>query len=113
CQINLGEYENSLNSLTNFETDDKIISSLAIGLKGDAYMELGDTTKAMSFYKSAATDHVNDLTTPYFMMKQAHIHETNKDFSSALEIYNLIKSKYPESKEGINIDKYITSASSR
>ena len=113
CQINLGEYENSLNSLNNFETDDQIISSLSTGLKGDAYMELGDTTKAMSFYKSAATDNVNSFTTPYFMMKQSKILELNKDFASALDIYNTIKSDYPESKEGINIDKYITSASNR
>ena len=47
------------------------------------------------------------------MMKQAKILESNEDFSSALEIYNTIKSDYPESKEGINIDKYITSASNR
>jgi TolA-binding protein len=81
------------------------------GLKGDAHMELGNTTKAMEFYKSAATDDVNDFTTPYFMMKQAHIHEINKDFSSALEIYETIKADYPESEQGKNIDKYITSAS--
>lgn len=113
CQINLGQYENSLNSLNNFETDDKIISSLAKGLKGDANMELGNTNKAMSFYKSAATDNINSFTTPYFMMKQAKILESNEDFSSALEIYNSIKLDYPESKEGININKYITSSSNR
>ena len=47
------------------------------------------------------------------MMKQAHIHEINKDFSLALEIYNTIKSEYSESQEGENIDKYISSASNR
>ena len=120
CQMNLGSsldsvqyFKNALSSLNNFETDDKIISSLSTGLKGDANMELGNTNKAMSFYKSAATDNVNSFTTPYFMMKQSKILELNKDFDSALEIYNTIKSDYPESKEGINIDKYITSASNR
>ena len=120
CQMNLGSsldsvqyFKNALSSLNNFETDDKIILSLATGLKGDANMELGNTNKAMSFYKSAATDNINSFTTPYFMMKQAKILESNKDFSSALEVYNTIKSDYPESKEGINIDKYITSASNR
>ena len=91
------------------ESVNEIISSLATGLKGDAKMELGDTTEAMNFYKSAATDNVNELTSPYFMMKQARIHELKKEFTLALEIYNTIKSDYPESKEGININKYITS----
>jgi len=122
CQMNLGSsldsvqyFENALSSLNNFETDsvNEIISSLAIGLKGDAKMELGDTTEAMNFYKSAATDNANSFTTPYFMMKQARIHELKKEFTLSLEIYNTIKSDYPESKEGINIDKYITSASNR
>ena len=120
CQLNLGSrldssqyFEDALISLNNFETDNEMISSLSTGLKGDVYMELENTTEAMSFYKSAATDYVNDLTTPYFMMKQAHIHEINKDFSLALEIYNTIKSEYSESQEGENIDKYISSASNR
>jgi len=120
CQLNLGSrldssqyFEDALISLNNLETDNEMISSLVTGLKGDANMELGNTTEAMNFYKSAATDYVNDLTTPYFMMKQAHIHEINKDFSSALEIYNTIKSEYSESQEGENIDKYISSASNR
>jgi tetratricopeptide (TPR) repeat protein len=94
-------------------TTEIIFSSEVTGLKGDAHMELGDTTKAMEFYKSAATDYVNDITTPYFMMKQAHIYKIKKDFSSALEIYNTIKSDYSESKQGINIDKHISSASNR
>jgi tetratricopeptide (TPR) repeat protein len=94
-------------------TTEIIFSSEVTGLKGDAHMELGDTTKAMEFYKSAATDYVNDITTPYFMMKQAHIYKIKKDFSSALEIYNTIKSDYSESKQGVNIDKHISSASNR
>ena len=121
CQLNLGSkldsshqyFEEALISLNNFETDDEMISSLATGLKGDANMELGNINEAMNFYKSAATDYVNDFTTPYFMMKQANIHEINKDFSLALEIYNTIKSEYSDSQEGENIDKYISSASNR
>ena len=53
-------FEEALISLNNFETDDEIISSLSTGLKGDVYMELENTTEAMNFYKSAATDYVND-----------------------------------------------------
>ena len=106
-------FEEALISLNNFETDDKIISSLVTGLRGDANMEIGNTDEAMNFYKSAATNYINSFTTPYFMMKQAEILRLSKEFTLALEIYNTIKSDYPESKEGINIDKYITSASNR
>ena len=41
CQMNLGPndsinyYENALNSLNNFDTNDEILYSLSTGLKGD------------------------------------------------------------------------------
>ena len=119
CQMNLAPndsinyYEEALNSLSDFDTDDEILYSLSTGLKGDANLELGNYDKALNYYISAANDYVNDFTTPYFMMKQAFIHELNEDYNSALKIYESIKEKYSQSREGLSIDKYISSASNR
>lgn len=119
CQLNLAPndsinyYEDALNSLSNFDTDDEILYSLSTGLKGDANLELGNTSEALDFYVSAASNYINEFTTPYFMMKQAFVHETNEEFKLALEIYNSIKEDYPQSKEGFSIDKYISSSSNR
>ena len=119
CQMNLASsdslhyYESALSSLSSFSTDDEILYSLSVGLKGDANLELGNTDEAMSFYITAATDYINDFTTPYFMMKQAHLHEKNENHTAALELYNSIKSDYSQSKEGLDIDKYISSATNR
>ena len=119
CQMNLAPndsinyYEDALNSLSDFDTDDEILYSLSTGLKGDANLELGNYDKALNYYVSAANDHLNDFTTPYFMMKQAFVHELNEDYNSALKIYESIKEKYSQSKEGLSIDKYISSASNR
>ena len=113
CQINLGEYENAINSLNEFSTDDLVLSALSTGLIGDANMELGNVLEALNYYVSAANDNVNSFTTPYFMMKQAGIHNNNEDYTSALEIYNSIKSDYPKSTQALSIDKYISSESNR
>ena len=43
-------YENALNSLSNFDTDDEILHSLSTGLKGDANLELGNYDKALNYY---------------------------------------------------------------
>ena len=43
-------------------------------------------------------------------MQAADILEDQNDFKKALEIYELIKEKYPESQEGSQIDKYIAKA---
>ena len=113
CQINLGEYENAINSLNEFSTDDVVLSALSTGLIGDANMELGNVLEALNYYVSAANDNVNSFTTPYFMMKQAGIHKNKEDYASALEIYNSIKSDYPKSTQALSIDKYISSESNR
>ena len=113
CQINLGEYENAINSLNEFSTDDVVLSALSTGLIGDANMELENVSEALNYYISAANDNVNSFTTPYFMMKQAGIHNNNEDYASALEIYNSIKSDYPKSTQALSIDKYISSESNR
>jgi len=113
CQINLGEYENAINSLNEFSTDDVVLSALSTGLIGDANMELENVSEALNYYISAANDNVNSFTTPYFMMKQAGIHKINEDYASALEIYNSIKSDYPKSTQALSIDKYISSESNR
>lgn len=113
CQINLGEYENAIKSLNEFSTDDIVLSALSTGLIGDANMELGNISEALNYYVSAANDNVNSFTTPYFMMKQAGIHNNNEDYASALDIYNSIKSDYPKSSQSLSIDKYISSESNR
>ena len=113
CQINLGEYENAINSLNEFSTDDVILSALSTGLIGDANMELENVSEALNYYVSAANDNENSFTTPYFMMKQAGIHNKNEDYASALKIYNSIKSDYPKSTQALSIDKYISSESNR
>ena len=119
CLMNLGStdsskyYEDALKSLSNFNTDDEILHSLSIGLKGDANLELGNTSEALNFYELAASNKRNEFTTPYFLMKQAFIHEKNENYSKALDIYKSIQSEYPNSREGTDIEKYISSASNR
>ena len=109
----LGEFENAIDYLEDFSSDDIVLSSLAIGCIGDAYLELDDPDKAMSYYKKAANNHENEFTTPRFLMKQATIHEIQGDYDDALEIYNLINNDYRQSREGQNVAKYIARAENR
>ena len=109
----LGEFENAIDYLKDFSSDDIVLSSLAIGCIGDAYLELDDQDKAMSYYKKAANNHENEFTTPRFLMKQATIHELQGNYDDALEIYNLINDDYRQSREGQNVAKYIARAENR
>ena len=102
-----------LEYLEDFQSNDMILSSLAIGCIGDAYMELGDQDKALEFYEDAAKNSNNVFTTPRFLMKQATVHEIQENYDDALELYNIINDDFRDSREGQNVAKYIARAENR
>jgi len=111
--LNTGDFENAIEYLGDFSSDDIILSSLALGCIGDAYMELGDTDNALSYYEDAASYTDNEFTTPRYMLKQAMIHEGNGDYADALALYKEIEADYKSSREGNGIEKYIARAENR
>jgi len=107
CHLHLGNFEEAIDFLDKYSKKDKVIGSLAIGATGDAYVELGDLKKGLDRYLEAADFAGNSFNTPIFLMKAAELHESEGRFSQALELYERIKTEYPESTEGTTIDKYI------
>ena len=108
CYLKLGKYDQALEHLDKFSSDDKIIAPMAKGAMGDAYMELKQVEKAAGFYQDAADMNKNDFTTPLFLMKAAMAYEELGKLDRSLEFYKRIKEEYPRSNEGREIDKYIS-----
>ena len=111
--LNTGDFENAIEYLNDFSSDDIVLSSLALGCIGDAYMELEDADNALSYYEDAASYTDNEFTTPRYMLKQAMIHESNGDYDDALALYKGIEEDYKSSREGNGIEKYIARAENR
>ena len=111
--LNTGDFENAIEYLNDFSSDDIVLSSLALGCIGDAYMELEDADNALSYYEDAASYTDNEFTTPRYMLKQAMIHESNGNYADALALYKGIEADYKSSREGNGIEKYIARAENR
>ena len=107
CYLNTADFDNAIEYLGDFSSDDIVLSSLALGCMGDAYMELGDVDAALDAYASAVSNSSNDFTAPRYMMKQALIHDANGDSDKALNLYKSIKNEYKTSREANGIEKYI------
>ncbi len=105
--IRQGNYEQAIEALEDFSSEDKVLASLAYAGIGDAYMELNDFKKAASNYASALSKESNKFTSPIILMKLALAYESNNDFKKALEAYTKIKKEYTESPEARDIDKFI------
>ncbi len=113
CYLHTAQFEGAIEYLSDFSSDDIILSTLALGCIGDAYLELEDNSSALKYYEKAADNASNDFTTPRYLMKQAIVLEMDEEFEDALKIYNQIKQDYSKSQIAQDIEKYIVRASNR
>jgi tetratricopeptide (TPR) repeat protein len=106
CYYKLGQYEDAIKYLTQFDGKDTYLKSSVTGLTGDSYVELGETAKAISYFEKAA-DLNNAVMSPIYLKKAGLVYESLNQPEKAEKNYTAIKEKYPKSPEAADIDKYI------
>ncbi len=102
-----GEFQRAIDHLKDANLDDEIAGAVALGSIGDAYVELGNFSEALSYYGDAVSHSENILTAPIYLKKAGLIHEDTGKHEKALKNYQEIKEKYPKSTEARVIDSYI------
>jgi len=107
CYLNMGQFQNAIDNLKDFDSDDKMLTPVAIGAIGDAYIELGQKEEGISYYLKAADNTPNTFTTPIYLMKAGNAYENIGKYDKALEIYQRLEKEYPASNEGRKVEKYI------
>jgi len=105
-----GDFNNAIEQLKKFKSDDEFIGPMATGAIGDAYMEQNNTEKAIEYYLKAADQKKNDLTSPQFLLKAGWACETAGKYDKAIEAYEMIQKEYTKSMENRDIEKYIARA---
>ena len=105
-----GDFKNAVSYLSKFDGDDDILQSMAYGTIGDAFMELNQPKDAMEYYEKAAKTSDNEFTAPMYYFKAGRLALDQGDKAKAKKYFELIKEKYPESKEAKDIDMYIAQA---
>lgn len=110
CLLNLGKYQDAIAQFEDYDGEDMLSKSFAIGLKGDALMELGKTKEAIDQYVQAAGKEENQMSTPYFLMKAALAYEDLNDFTKAIEIYKKLRTDFFQTTEGRDAEKYLARA---
>ena len=105
--LQLGQTDAAISFLNDFKPAGDILPIMKYGLLGDAYSEKQEYDKAIDNYKKAVNEGDNDVLTSYYMFKLGRLYEYQGDTAASLKMYQEIKSKYPSSTEGQDIDKYI------
>ena len=98
------QYQEAINYLEDFSSDDVLLSALALGATGDAYAALDQAEKALARYESAFKVSDNDFTTPKYLYKAGLLSAQLNKNGAALKYFKQIKADFPEAQEAQQID---------
>ncbi len=108
CYLKLKDFRNSVKYLNDFATESKQIQMIAYGRLADAYSELGKNEDALKYYAKASNYFTSDEgNSSEFLFRAGYLAESLGKTKEALEYYKDLKSKYPKTEKGYQIDKYI------
>jgi TolA-binding protein len=105
CYLKLGDYKNAIKALKDFDGKGTMVGAMANGLLGDAYMEDGESAKAIESYKKATGDKSDGLVTPMYLYHLGMAYVANNNASEAKEAFKRIRDEYPRSMQARDIDK--------
>jgi tetratricopeptide (TPR) repeat protein len=107
--VKLEDNQNAVKYLKKFSTDARQVQQRAYKLLGDAYADLANYKEALDYYKKAARHFEEDKTgSAEALFLAASLAEWKlKDQKEAIELYKELKEKYPDTREGNEVDKYL------
>ena len=111
CCAQLGKYEEATKYLNNFDADDQLVAPAVMATMGNCYAQLGQLDKAASTLIKAADKANSVATSPLYLIQAGQILEKQGKNAEAVEAYKLVKTKYINSLQAMDIDKYIERAS--
>ncbi len=94
-----GKFQPAILYLEDFKAQDLLVQARAYALTGDAYMELKDYEKAVTYYNQAAEYKPNKFFSPSYLMKAALAYEKLNKNDKAKALYQKIIDQYWDSNE--------------
>ena len=101
-----GKFDEAIEKLKGFSSNDLLVQGRAYSLIGDAYMEKKSTSDAITYYTKAVEYKPNEFFTPVYLMKLAAAQEAANDNKAAIETYKKVIEEYPNASDVINAKKF-------
>jgi len=105
--LNMQKYQEAINYLDKFKSDDEMLGPLALGGIGDAFAQLDQVEEALSYYEKATKAKVNDFTTPKFLLKSAVTAIALGKPEQAIPYLERIKDEFSKSPEANQADVHL------
>ncbi len=102
------DYNNAVKYLKAFSTSATQVQSAAWRMLGDALVSQGKQEEGVSYFvKAGKLNEKDEYTSSENLFRAGLAYETMGKRKEAVELYKLIKEKYPKTEKGFSIDKYL------
>lgn len=105
--LNMNKYQEAIDYLDKFKSDDEMLEPLALGGIGDAFVQLNQMEEGLSYYEKAANARNNEFTTPKFLLKAAITAISLNKADVAIKHLERIKEEYSKSPEANQVDVHL------
>lgn len=105
--LNTNKYQEAIEHLEDFSSDDEILAPLAKAGIGDAFMQLNQPEEALSYYDEAASMRSNNFTTPKALLKAAITAIQLGQGEKAVEYLNRIEDEFSTTPEAELVPVYL------
>ena len=106
--LRLGQFDNAIKYLNDFDTDAEQIQAIAYARLADAYSEKGEKGKAVDLYKKAGRHfEYDEINSSEALFRAAQLLESDNKTKEAVEVYKELKEKFPKTDKGGQADRYI------
>lgn len=99
CEFNLGNIEQALSYMGEFDVPEGIMGVGPLSFHGVILTELGEHTRAAERYLQAAHWDQNDSTTPYNLLEAAHAFHDAGDRNKAIRYSRQVVEEFPNSDQ--------------
>ena len=104
--LNTYKYQEAINYLDKFSTDDPLLGPLAKGGIGDAFVQLNQPEEAYKYYKEAISLSDNDMTAPRFLLKAGIMALNLGKANEAYDFFVRITEEYKDAAEAAQAKIY-------
>ena len=105
CYLKQGDARNAIKQFEDFNGKGTLVATAAYGLLGDAYMETGNSSKAMDNYKKASENENDVVQTPKYLYNLGMASLKAKKNDDAKKAFERIRDEFPQSMQARDIDK--------
>ncbi len=105
CCLKMGDFPKAISELQAFDGKGTLLGRQAEGALGQAYMESGNSAKAIESYKKAIAGEGDDLITPMFLYQLGLAYDAAGQAEDAKGAFKRLRDEYPNSTQARDVAK--------